>query len=68
MRSQRHGTNVFTPGKDTVHIVQEDGWAAGPVSTGAENLTPTGIRSPNRPAATRPTTFRCNLRLLNIFI
>jgi hypothetical protein len=28
-------------------MVQEAGWAPGPVWTGAENL---GIRSPNRPA------------------
>jgi len=26
------------------------GWAPGPVWTGAENLAPTGIRSPDRPA------------------
>ena len=40
----------FTPGKDPVPIVQETGWAPGPVWTGAENLAPTGIRSPYRPA------------------
>ena len=40
----------FTPGKDPVPIVQEGGWAPGPVWTGAENLAPTGIRSPDRPA------------------
>ena len=39
---------LFTPGKDTVPIVQEAGWAPGPVWTGAENLAPTGIRSPDR--------------------
>ena len=39
-----------TPGKDPVPIVQEAGWAPGPVWTGAENITPTGIRSPDRPA------------------
>jgi hypothetical protein len=33
----------FTPGKDPVPIVQEAGWATGPVWTGAENLAPTGI-------------------------
>ena len=38
----------FTPGKDPVPIVQEAGWAPGPVWT-AENLAPTGIRSPDRP-------------------
>ena len=38
----------FTPGKDPVPIVQEAGWAPGPVWTGAENFAPTGIRSPDR--------------------
>ena len=41
---------LFTPGKDPVPIVQEVGWDPGPVWTGAENLAPTGIRSPDRPA------------------
>ena len=41
---------LFTPGKDPVPIVQEAGWAPGPVWTGAENLATTGIRSPDRPA------------------
>ena len=40
----------FTPGKDQVPIVQEAGWAPGPVWTGAENLVPTGIRYADRPA------------------
>ena len=39
-----------TPGKDPVPIVQEPGWAPGPVWTGAENLAPTEIRSPDRTA------------------
>ena len=39
----------FTPRKDTVCIVQEAVWAPGPVWTGAENLAPTGIRSPDPP-------------------
>ena len=30
----------FTPGKPPVPIVQEAGWAPGPVSTGAEKLAP----------------------------
>ena len=54
---------LFTPRKNPVPIVQEAGWAPGPVWTGAENLSPTVIRSPDRPAcsrfytdyATRPT-------------
>jgi hypothetical protein len=33
----------FTPGKDPVPIVQEAGWAPGPVWMGAENLTPPGF-------------------------
>jgi len=41
---------LFTPGKDPVPIVQEAGWAPGPVWTGAENLTPNGIWSPDHPA------------------
>ena len=31
-------------------IVYEAGWASGQVETGAENLAPSGIRSPDRPA------------------
>ena len=41
---------LFIPGKDPVPVVQEAGWALGPVWTGAENLAPTRIRSPDRPA------------------
>jgi hypothetical protein len=41
---------LSTPRKDPVPIVQEAGWAPGPVWTGAENLAPTGIQSPDRPA------------------
>ena len=40
----------FIPGKEPVPIVQEAGWAPGPVWTGAENLAPTGLRSPDSPA------------------
>ena len=41
---------LFTPGKDPVSVVQEWGWASGPVWTSAENLLPTGIQSPDRSA------------------
>jgi hypothetical protein len=41
---------LFTPGKDTVPILQEAGRTQGPVWTGAENFEPTGIRSPDLPA------------------
>jgi hypothetical protein len=42
-----------TPGKDPVPIVQEAGWATGPVWTCMKNLAPTGIRSPDRPACSQ---------------
>jgi len=47
---QRHVPAAFTPGKDPVPILQQAGWAPGPVCIGVENLAPTGIRSPNLPA------------------
>jgi hypothetical protein len=37
----------FTPGKDPVLIVQENGLAPGLVWTSAENLAPSSIRSPD---------------------
>jgi hypothetical protein len=48
--AQRHVPAAFTPGKDPVPIVQEAGWAPGPVWIGADNLAPTGIRFPELPA------------------
>jgi len=41
----------FTPGKDPAPIVQEAGWAPGPVCTGAENLAPhrDSIPGPSNP-------------------
>ena len=44
---------LFTPGKDLVPIVQEAGWAPGPVWTGVENLAPTGIQSLDRPPSSQ---------------
>jgi hypothetical protein len=41
---------LYFPERDPVAIVQEARWTPGPVWTGAENLAPTGIRSPDRPA------------------
>ena len=40
----------FTNGKDSVPIVQKAGWAPGSFWTGAKNLAPTGIQSPDHPA------------------
>jgi len=48
---QHHTPSALPAGKThPVNIVQEDGWAAGPVWTGTENNTPTGILSLDRPA------------------
>ena len=57
-RSPRRGAEVtsalyecsFTPGKNPLPIVQEARWSPGPVWTGAENLDPNGLLSPDRPA------------------
>jgi hypothetical protein len=51
----------FTPRKDPVPIVHEAGWAPGPVWTGAEYLTPTRIRSPDR-AARSQSLYRLSYR------
>jgi hypothetical protein len=44
---------LSTPGKDPAPIIQEAGWAPGPVWTGAENLALTRIRSLDRPACSQ---------------
>ena len=43
VRDQRHALAALYPGKDPVPIVQEAGWAPGPVWTGAENLAAQGF-------------------------
>ena len=43
----------FTPGKDPVPIVHEAGCGPRVGLTGAENIVPTGIRSPDRPARSK---------------
>jgi hypothetical protein len=44
---------LSTPEKNPVPIVQEAGWAPGPVWKSAENLAASGIRSPDRPARSK---------------
>jgi len=56
---------LFTPGKEPVSIVQEAGWAPGPVWTGAENLAPTGILSPDRLARSQ-SLYRLSYRSHNL--
>jgi len=56
---QCHAPAAIPPGKtptwitgDLVLILQEDVWSCGPFWIGAENLDPSGFRTPNRPART----------------
>jgi hypothetical protein len=74
VRGQRHALAAFIPGKDLVPIVQEAGWAPGPVWTGAENLAPTAFRSLDRPDHSEsldqlcyPTQLQCT-QFIYIFI
>ena len=46
---QHHAMAALPLGKNPVPIIQEAGCAPGLVWTGAENLAPTVIRSPDRP-------------------
>ena len=46
---QRHAPAVLYPRERPVPVVQEAEWAPGPVWTGGKS-SPTGIRSPDRPA------------------
>jgi hypothetical protein len=55
MGGQRHGPATLHPGNDPVPILKEEGWAPGPVWTGAENLAPTCIRNPDRLACSELT-------------
>jgi len=41
---------LYSSERDLAPIVQEAGWAPGPLWTDAEHLAPTGIRTPYRPA------------------
>ena len=69
MWGQPHAQATSTPGKDPVPIVQETGWAPGPVWAGAENLTPPGfdpwtfqpVASRYTDYATRPTSHTIKL-------
>jgi len=40
---QCHASAALYPGKDPVPVVQEAGWAPGPVWIGAENFAPPGF-------------------------
>ena len=51
-----HAPAALPPGNAPVPIMQEAGWEQGLVWTGAENLDPTGIRSPHRLARSKSLT------------
>jgi len=56
----------FTFRNDTLSIIQEAGWAPGPVWTRAENVAPTGIRTPERqPVASRYTGYDVSVMLFS---
>jgi hypothetical protein len=64
---QRTPRPYFTPGKDPAPIVQEAGWAPGPVWTGAENIALTGIGYPELPARSQSLyRLSCSAHLLNL--
>ena len=52
---QHHAPAALPPGKDPAPIVQEAGWAPGPVWTGAENLAFTSESPDFQPVASRYT-------------
>ena len=55
---QPYAPAASTPGKKPVPIVQEAGWAPGPVWTGAENLAPPGFDPRTvQPVASRYTDY-----------
>ena len=63
----------FTPGKDPISIVQEAGWASGPVWKGAENLAPhrdsiPGLSSPYRGPDTLQRSFPKQLYIVKLNI
>ena len=51
MRGQRHALTALYPQKRPGTHCTGDWVGSGPVWTGVENLAPTGIRSPDRPAS-----------------
>jgi hypothetical protein len=64
---QCHGLATFPQERALVPIVQEAGWAPGPVWMGVENRAPTGIRSldhPGRSVVAIPTALSWPLILI----
>jgi len=59
---------LFNPGKDPVPIVQEAGWAPGPVWTGAENLASPGFDPRTVQPVASPRGFCIIFNLLFVFL
>ena len=67
MRGQRHPSAAPYPRKDPVPIIQEAGWALGPVWTGAENLAPSGFDPRTiQPEGSRYTDYATLPNTLNV--
>ena len=59
----------FTPGRGPVPILQEAGWAPGPVCRGAENLVPTRIRSRTvQPVVSRYTNWATQPTVMDVHL
>ena len=61
----------FAPGKDQVPIVQEAGWAPGPVWTDEENLALTGIRAlecPARGQSLYRLSYRAHIKIIYVLL
>jgi hypothetical protein len=64
---QHHAPAAFTPGKDTVPIAQEAGWAPEPVCISAENLAPPGFDPRTfQPVASRYTDYAIPALILKL--
>ena len=64
--STSHPGLSLPPGKDPVPIVQEAGWAPGPVWTGAENLAPRPGFDPRTVQPVAQSLYRLSYRALAV--
>ena len=68
VRGQRQGPAALYPGKDPATIVQEAGWAPGPIWTGAKNLHPPGFEPRTvQPVASRYTDYSTRPTIMLVF-
>jgi hypothetical protein len=62
---QCHASTALPRERDPVSVVQEAAWAPGPFWTSKENLAPTGIRFPDRPARSQ-SLYESNSKITNV--